>query len=792
MNEYAAIFLAASSSLALEITLSRLLSVVSWYHLAFFAISTAMLGMTAGAVWVYRRPGGAAPGARRARAAMGLVGFAGAAPLSLLLLCLIPIRLELSAMTLGAMLLQTLACALPFFFSGITITVLLTRCPGSMARLYAADLAGAASGCLFVLLGLEVVDAPSLVLLEAAVAAFAGASLFAGATRRRLTLTLGVCLLALAAWNSSPGAGRAGIRPLAVKGVLEKPLLFEAWNSYSRIAVYPGAMAPPHLWGPSRALPPELVEQYGMNIDGDAGTVLRRFRTPADIEHLRYDVTNVAHAIRPGGASCVIGVGGGRDVQSALLFGHRPVVGVELNPIFVELLTGYFGELAGLAGNPDVELVVDEARSWLTRTERRFELIQMSLIDTWAATGAGAMTLSENALYTTEAWGVFLDRLAPGGVFTVSRWYNPRFLGENCRVLALAVAALRARGVDDPAPHLALISSGKLATLVLAPQPLSPADVEGLRQVADRLGFEAVILPGSPPTDAILRSVLEARGPEDLARLGEGTPFRYDPPTDQNPYFFSQVNLGAILTGQVSPRRPGVWGGNVTANLALLALIACLGLASLGTVLLPLALGTPAPGATPVSWAGAAYFSLIGAGFMVFEIALVQRFSLLLGHPTYALGVLLTGLIAATGTGSLLSDRLPLERRGFRVGLPLAAAALVLASRGMVERVVAGAITAPLATRILASLSVIVPAGLVLGCMLPLGMRLWRRGPEDAAPWYWGLNGVFGVLASAAAVLLSIHAGAAASFQVAAACYAAAGAATWRSLRARDESLPPS
>jgi len=169
----------------------------------------------------------------------------------------------------------------------------------------------------------------------------------------------------------------------------------------------------PQYWGASPLAPKEeKVFQYYMNVDGITGTTLRRFSSMKDIEHLRFDVVNMAYYLRPKGGACIIGVGGGRDIQSALLFGHEKITGIDINPIFINLLKGRFKEFAGLAGRKEVTFVTDEARSFLSRTEERYSVIQMSLIDTWAATGAGAFSLSENALYTTEAWEVFSPVLA--------------------------------------------------------------------------------------------------------------------------------------------------------------------------------------------------------------------------------------------------------------------------------------------------------------------------------------------------------------------------------------------
>jgi spermidine synthase len=172
-------------------------------------------------------------------------------------------------------------------------------------------------------------------------------------------------------------------------------------------------------------------------------------------------VTNVAYFLRHQGGACIIGVGAGRDVQSAILFGQKNVLGIELNPIFINLLEKQFRDFAGIAGREGVRLVVDDARSYLSTSEEKFAVIQMSMIDTWAATGAGAFSLSENALYTEEAWDVFFRRLSDDGIFTVSRWHNPDDLGETGRVVSLAVASLLRMGITSPEKHLAMVTTSK-------------------------------------------------------------------------------------------------------------------------------------------------------------------------------------------------------------------------------------------------------------------------------------------------------------------------------------------
>lgn len=778
MNAYLGMFLTAFCTLALQVTLARLLSVITWYHLAFLAISTAMLGMTAGAVKVYLDPKRFEGGKLCAEAGRTCVAYALAAPAALVLLCLLPLDLQPTAMSYLGFLVATVTCALPFYFAGIVASALITKSGLPIGRLYASDLAGAALGCLFVLGGLEILDAPSLILLCAGVAALAGL-VFAlpvsgrATTVRRLLLFVGFLVVSLA--NSST---LHGIRPSFVKGRVERveDFLIERWNSFSRVVMYRGGAYPPMYWGASPRAPADSIWQFRMNIDGEAGTTMQRYRDEGDIAHLRYDVTTVAYHLGRKGAACIIGVGGGRDIQAALLFGHERVVGVEVNPVFINLLNGDFKDFARVGGRDDVELVVDDARSWLSRTTNRFAVIQMSMIDTWAATGAGAFSLTENALYTVEAWEVFLGRLAPDGILAVSRWHSPENIGETGRIISLAMATLMRMGVEDPARHIALVTANRISTLIVGRDPLAADDAARLRAACEEYLYEPACLPGEPPANETLRALLASSTEADLRAVSAGHELNLLPSTDENPYFFNMLKLSHL--GMAFRTRIGVVRGNLTATLTLLVLLACLLVLAVATVIVPLALRSRAEAEegrrSPVLWAGALYFSLIGCAFMFLEIVLIQKLSVFLGHPVYALGILLFTVILGSGVGSFLSDRLPLDRRPWAYVYPAVTVAAVLAARFVLKAVLAGMITAPTSHKIAASVLIVFPMGLLMGFFFPVGMRLVRRSAlGGATPWYWALNGIFGVLCSALAVFVSIYASVSTNFYIAAACYAA-------------------
>lgn len=783
MSLYVGLFLIALSALTLEITLTRILSVITWYYMAFFAISTAMLGMTAGAVTVYLKRAWFDGGRLSRSLAVASLWYGLSVPVALSILCLLPLQLEFSVMNGIAFGGAALGCALPFYTSGIVVSAALTKSTFPTGKVYASDLLGAGTGCLAVLGGLELLDAPSLILLCGSVGALAAFFFTWKSAEVRLGRTA-VFLFALLFLGALANAhSRDGIRPLFSKGKIDPPSVYtlEEWNSFSRVAVRNLSVGEPSFWGKSPAAPRDLSAfEYSMAIDGDAGTSMTRFRTMDDIQHLRYDVTNIVHSIRPAGNACIVGVGGGRDILGALLFGHDQVVGIDINPVFIRLLQKEFRGFAGLADRREVSLVVDDARSYLSQSPARFSVIQMSLIDTWAATGAGAFSLSENGLYTIEAWRMFLSRLKSSGVFTVSRWYSPDNVGETGRLLSLAVATLLEEGSARPSDQIALVTArdAKVATILVGRESFTPEDLKTLTAACQALQFELVVFPGNNPQNEILAKIVSARSLSDLQSLVASEPMNFLPPTDENPYFFNMARLGYLPYAWKAPN--SVLQGNLRATVLLLTLIGILIVLSFVTIVLPLRMarrysGVPSSGGTVRI--GGIYFSMIGAGFMFLEIALLQRLSVFLGHPVYALGVLLFTLILSASFGSYLSEMIRLRSRRGLLLLPAAMVTGITAEHFGIMVITTRLITSALFTKILATVVLIMPVGILMGFFFPIGLRLTKTNAAGESPWFWALNGIFGVLCSAVAVFLSIYVGITMNFILAGMCYAGVGLA---------------
>jgi hypothetical protein len=772
---------------------TRILSVVSWYHLAFFAIAVAMLGMTVGAVWIYLAPERFVSAPLDVTLSRYAWLTAVSIPCSLALQFSLVSTVTLSLTTIVAWSLLLAVMAMPYVFCGVVVALALTRTPFPVADVYAADLVGAASGCLVVLLLLGPLDGPSVVIVSGIVAALGAVAFAVRPEDRRRGWRAAGALAVLVTVNAALPV--AGLRPIVVKDDLETGgrAVWVRWNSYSRVSVTPPLRIPPMLWAPSPTHPaPASVDAAMMKIDGAAGTMMFGYDgAPASVDYLRDDLVNLAYWLPGLRKAAIIGVGGGRDVVSAHIFGAETITAVELNPLFVDLLTRHplYSKLANVNSIPDLTFHVDDARSWFAGTRDRFDIVQMSMIDTWAATASGAFTLSENGLYTIEGWRTFLDTLNPNGVFTVSRWYSSGDIDESARLVSLAVAALLDRGVRDPRAHLFVAHGVNIATLVVSPQPLDAARVATLQDVVKRLGFELLLTPADPPASPVIAEIAASRDIAALDRIADRTFLNVAPPTDERPFFFNQLRFSRV-PGAIARRFTiavsGVVWGNLVATGTLMLILVLSTLAAALTIVIPLG-GAARSAPRPLVVAGTVYFALIGVGFMLAEIALMQRFSVYLGHPSYSLGVSLFSLILSTGAGSLLSRRVPLTRTApfawwnALVVVSLCGVALAL------PRLCAATMAQPRGVRMLICVAAMMPLGLLFGFAFPTGLTLVERVDRRPAPWFWGINGAMSVVGSVVAVMVSLANGITATLLLAAACYAA----LWPAARALMASERP-
>ena len=772
---YAGLFLVTLATVTYEVLLTRIFSVIMWYHFAFVAVSVAMFGMSFGAVLVYVLPEFFRTERTEELLAYSAIWFA--VSMVLCSLCQdLPVFVHYGRQTLLSLAWSYITTAVPFTLSGVCVCLALTRYPSRTPKLYAADLIGAACGCLAMIGLLRFFSGPNAVLVIAAVAAVAGVMFSqAGSSQLRWVSYRAVLLVVCVAAASVLLQGtRFSFTKLRVaKGVPEPPVIYEKWNHFSRVTVSPVFLGPPPFgWGlsPSFKLHRPPQRELALFIDSNAATPITNYRgDTSNLQHLKYDIINAAHYLRPESNILVVGAGGGRDILSALVFNQKSVVAVEINGDILKAVNRRFGDFSGhLDRDRRVQFVSDEARSYVTRQSGHFDIIQVSLVDTWAASSAGAFVLTENSLYTTQAWKTFISKLTDRGIVTFSRWYMPQSPWEMYRVTSLAAESLRESGVENPRNNIIILrrmgvdSTGNgIGTILVSKQPFSDSDIAEMQTYAHKMEFDVVLTPTFALDDIFGQIASSA----DVQKFTNTFPVDLSPPTDDRPFFFNMIRLRDLIHPEYF-RQLMTTNFDVVSTLVALALFVVL--LTVGCIVVPLALTadrTALHGSTLLF----TYFGCIGMGFMLVEISQMQRLIVFLGHPTYALSVVLFSLLTFSGLGSLSTNSIMTRRQSTRrLGLLLLS---LIGFGGATPAIVARFASAATPTRILLSVLILAPIGFLMGMAFPIGMKVAENRPTAITPWLWGINGATSVCTSVLAVIISLEVGITASFWVGAGAY---------------------
>jgi predicted membrane-bound spermidine synthase len=731
----------------LEVALTRILSVVMWYHFAFFTISIALFGLAASGLTVYLMP-------RRFRAEQALVqsgvaalALAVAVPVCFALFAANPAQAFLTGFlrragesgvgpgTLLEVAALYLSAVVPFFLGGLVGAVVFRHHGQESSTLYFWDLVGAGLGCLATVPLLDWVGGPTTMAAVALLAAVS-AALFATAARaprlRIAALLAVVAAVALLALN--PGQGWLKLR--FFRGRTEHDVRYEKWNSFSRVAV--------RGMGSSDSL---LIE-----IDAASNTVMARWDgDTARVAPLRNDLIAVQYAVQKQPDVFVIGSGGGVDLLTALACGARSITAVEVNPIIVDVMRGRYREFnGGIYVNPRVTVVNDEARSFIRRSKRTWDVIQAGYIDTYAATAAGAFSLTENTLYTREAYEDYLDHLSPRGIVAIQRYFEdpPQ---QSIRLVSLALAALEHRGEKDPQRHVIVVRKDDRASVLVCRAPFDTAEVAAIERHCREAGLELVAAPGRPGR-GLYGELLSA---PDWHRVIAGYEYDISPVSDDRPFFFYVVKptsfwRGLLLhTGEfVNARAVFLLTSLMLVAMVLsIAMLAVPALARRGS--LPLR-AVPAMG----------YFGALGLGFMLVEIGMLQRLMLFLGHPALALSVVLATLLITAGLGAAWTRRVALERSGLVLQRLLVAVLIVVE---IVAQAWPAAFHALVGlerpARILVAVLALAPVGIVLGTAMPLGLRRLAQDRDELIPWAWAVNGSTSVMGSVLGMVVAINSG---------------------------------
>lgn len=810
------LLLLSAASLSFEINLTRLFSVSQFYHFAFMIVSIALLGYGASGTVLAILP---RSGPRQSQRSLCLLSLATS--LSILGAYLLINQLPFDSFSIAwdtrqvyILMLQFGVLALPFFFTGMAVGLLLTDDPHNSGKTYGINLLGSALGCLLVLVGPSSFGGEGTVVLSSGMAALAALAALVASLEprkrsnqthsstlirrsnvelyvRRLVSAL-LLLFTLAVLISRATGNRLfswldlHLSPYkSLSYALQVPgaeLVYQDWNSFSRVDVVRSSSI--HSYpGLSYQYMKPLPAQDGLTVDGD--DLLPIVNPEGNQEFTGYLPAAVAYRLRPGAQALVLEPRGGLDLLVALAQGAGQVTAVEMNPLIVSAAGDIYRD-------PRLQLVIESDRSYLRRGTGRFDVIVISLVSSYHPVRSGAYSLAEDYRYTVEAFQDALALLNPDGLLVVTRWLQMP-PSECLRTFAIAVTALERRH-GDPKTQLVALRGYNTGTILVKNSPFRDNELQEIRAFAGERAYDLNYAPGMRVEEANQYNIL----PEPVyyqafsALIENGSraafyasyPYDVAPPTDDHPFFghfFKWSQAGQILDELGKTWQPfGGAGYFVVIALLLLAIL----MAGI-LIILPAAVLSRDRRAGRPATLYLVYFGLIGLGFMLVEIPLIQRFILFLGHPTYAMTAVLFTLLLSSSLGSRWSSHLPLRLAS---GLLVV---LLLAAPWLLPRIFQLTLGLPLIFRSGVTVMAIAPLGFLMGVPFPGGIQWMLGGAQQPVqvPWIWAVNGAASVISSVLAALLALSFGFDWVLRIGALSYAAAWLVV--TVRIRPAPLPP-
>jgi hypothetical protein len=730
---FAGIFLIALSGLVLEVSITRIFSAAIWYHFAFVAVSVALVGLGASGLVVQHRVKKLKGKWAENLTIYSAWGIAIFIPITLFVMH------ALASQVIYLPLFMILF-SVPFFLVGIIISAAFNAFASVAGRLYAADLIGASVGALLVVLFLVLTGGEGATLIVGLIAAIGGTifSRIAKNTKKTVVSLMFVAFaLSLIFLNHATQIFAIPTDPTAQKDLpiylREHPgskIVKTEWNSFSRIDVVEGGAG-----GEGLVAKVFIDGGAGTNIISWDGKTESRQELSTWMQYLPFKMMQDPKVL-------VIGSGGGRDVVASLVSGSKDVTSVEINPIIYETVKSYGDRAGNVYSHEYVRSYVDEGRSFITRSSEKYDIIYVPFVDTWASVSSGGLSVSENFLYTLQGFQQYYDHLTDTGKIVTVRWLidAPRFISTYAKLL-------EQNGIpqDQLDRHLIMVTSDSytqdpsVTMVIFSKSPFTDEEIRFFSQSFSQYGYKPILVPGQimrEPYSALLN------GQINLDQFYNMFETKVYPVTDDNPYFLS-----------FEKPLPGVVEVLLYASVGIVAIFLLVPFAwmkrrreeEVGTKKSEIGIATMIP-----------YFAALGMGFILIELALLQKLILLMGNPTMTFALLLFTLLISSGAGSLLSARIAKNNMKNLVFIIGGIAGLGILYFLFLPPIIYSTIAEPIEAKAAVSIAILAPIGFLMGMPLPTGMRLLKVHRPDYIPWMWAVNGAFSVLGAVLAIALGI------------------------------------
>ncbi len=782
---HGALFLLSAAMLHIQMVQMRICSLALWHHLAYLVITITMLGIGMSGTFL-----SVFPSMIRRRSALLLSGSSILFGLTTFVAFMITSGSRLDTFKLltpsGIQFSELFllfgyygAFILPFFCAGIATTTLFCLWPRDAQTLYFTNLTGAAAGVGLFALSMSPLGAERSLILGCILAVCAGLlfSLKYNNSRGSFCAIFIICVLTCIAWISPqliepiPAPSKAYGKYLDQLPDFKR--LYSKWNTISRIDVIASNRKLLDWLDTDRTFPPHMA----ITLDGDATTWMWHFgKPPQEVCSIQDDLYAAAYHTKREPEVLIVGLGGGNDIRTALHYSAKRVLGIELNPLIVDILTREFSDFVDeIPTHPGVEIVTGEGRSTIHRLKDRFDVIQLSGVDTWSGLASGAYVLSENYLYTVEAFHDYFDHLKPDGVLAINRWYfNPP--REMLRMVTVATQAMAERGVARPWEHIIVLAEEHFCSTLFKNSPWTSKEIAVYNRY-DRLHdrFELKYVPGTTidnPFASYLDALENGKGQQYI----KDYVYDVEPVRDDNPFFFDYYKWRHLPWQVFSSGTGGQIGANwpIAMTLLMAMLIQSVVLSAV-FILAPLVRHHRAGPDSSHAIRAILFFACLGLAYMFIEIVWMQRFVLYLGHPSHSIAVVLPTLLFFSGIGSRIASRWLPENAERRLGgVLIATSGVLVAMNGIIPCALDWTISQTFIQRVLLTILLIAPIAILMGIPFATGLRLFSRIHESIVPWAWGTNACMSVLGSIVSVIIAMSLGFKMVFYFGAALYLAA------------------
>jgi len=782
---YGVIFFTSLAVLGYEITFTRVFSFAQWHNLSSVIITMALLG-SGGAGTAVTLSDRFIQGRRIFSIFAGsilLPVFMASAFIISESLPLNPYELSFSIRQVFYISIYFLMMALPFFAGSVVICVSFMEKPPSGA--YAANLIGSGAGAALPLVLSYYLHPYSIMAVMITISLIPAVIVALYRGRRYIAVSLAaVCIiipLTFAITGNRDFRRVSQYKPIS--GALNLPgakIIHEAYSPLSVMQLVE-AEGLRSTSGLSLVSPYQVPVQRVIFFDGDSPAAVTPFGSSADIRYISYLSSWLPYYMKSREEQksvLIIGAGGGESILKALHAGFTEIDAVEVNSNVISLMKEGNAEYSGgIFLKNDVSIYNEEGRSFVRRSAKKYDLIDIPMLDAFNSAASGVYSLNESYLYTVESFRDFYRCLSPRGIISVTRWYTtpPR---DSLKVFNTAAESLRKMNID-PSSRIIAVRSLQTVTFLISAAPYTAGEIKTIRKYCTERLFDMVYYPGIKPgidksfikeQDESLRNSLTAILSPESEKFIESYICDISTPDDNRPYFynfFKPAFLKYII--QFGPSQIPVteWG-----YLLLIIILMPVAVISFLCIVLP-ALYLRQKGSFSEKWL-IPYFSLIAPGFFFIEMPMIQKMILFLGSPVFSLGIIISSLLIFSGAGSFFSDYL------FRSSKGILKVIIIICSVMMfyiltLDRFFLSLIHLQLPLRITLVVLLIAPPAFFMGMPFPKGLSMLKESNQSAIPLAWGVNGFFSVISIISAAIFAVIWGYRVVLLSALACYMAAG-----------------